>query len=124
MQKLRGAFCPMVILFGLSCAGCGMTRAAVYVLKGQFAEAFYINPCVYLWIVFLLYIIVLRYILGKEIKHWKIFLGSIIACMVIRHIYGMYMYYPDRPPFSYTGGNVMEKWIPGYRTIVRNFRIG
>ena len=69
LHKLRGACCPAVLLLGLPCPGCGTVRASLYVLKGQFAQAFYMNPTVYLWIAFLLYVIVVRYILGKPLKH-------------------------------------------------------
>ena len=123
LRKLRGAFCPSVILFGLPCPGCGVTRAALYVLKGQFAEAFYINPAVYLWLVFLLYIIVVRYIMGKPLKHFMVFVTVIGILMIVRYAYGMYSYYPYRPPFAYTGGNVMEDVIPGYMHMVRDFQL-
>ena len=109
LHKLEGAFCPMVI---------------VYVLKGQFSAALFINPSVYLWIAFLLYIIVVRYILGKPLKRVTLLITVMVAVMVIRFGYGMYMYYPARPPFSYTGGNVMENIIPGYMHLVRDFKIG
>ena len=123
LNKLRGAFCPSVILFGLPCPGCGTTRAALYLLKGDFAEAFYINPGIYLWAVFLLYIIVVRYILGKPLKHATTFAAIIAVLIIIRFLYGMYMYYPTRPPFSYTGGSVLEDMIPGYRDLVRDFQL-
>lgn len=123
LRKVRGAFCPSVIIFGLPCPGCGVTRAALYVLKGQFAEAFYINPGVYLWIAFLLYIIVVRYIMGKPLKHAMLFITIIAILMIARFAYGMYMYYPMRPPFSYTGGNVMEDIIPDYMHMVRDFQM-
>ena len=123
LNKLRGAFCPSVILFGLPCPGCGTTRAALYLLKGDFAEAFYINPGIYLWVVFLLYIIVVRYILGKPLKHATTFAAIIAVLIIIRFLYGMYMYYPTRPPFSYTGGSVLEDMIPGYRDWVRDFQL-
>ena len=122
MHKVQGAFCPMVSVFGLPCPGCGLVRAMLYVLKGQFAEAFYINPCVYLWIGFLLYIMVSRYVLGKPIKHVTKIVVIIGILMVIRYVYGMYQYYPKRPPFSYTGGNKMEEIIPGYMHMVRDFK--
>ena len=124
LHKIEGAFCPMVIVFGLPCPGCGMVRALLYVLKGQFSEALFINPSVYLWIAFLLYIIVVRYILGKPLKHVTLLVTVIVTVMVIRFGYGMYMYYPTRPPFAYTGGNVMEDLIPGYMHMVRDFKIG
>lgn len=124
LHKLEGAFCPSVIIFGLPCPGCGIVRALLYVLKGQFAQAFYINPSVYLWLVFLLYIIVVRYILGKPLRRVVLLMTVIVAVMMIRFGYGMYMYYPQRPPFAYTGGNVMEDIIPGYMHMVRDFKIG
>ena len=124
LHKLEGAFCPSVIVFGLPCPGCGTVRALLYVLNGQFSEALYINPSVYLWIDFLLYIIVVRYILGKPLKYVTLLMTVIGVVMVIRFGYGMYMYYPTRPPFAYTGGNVMEEMIPGYMHMVRDFKIG
>ena len=123
LHKLEGAFCPSVIIFGLPCPGCGITRALLYVLTGQFEEAFYINPAVYLWMAFLLYIIVMRYILGKPLKHTTKMVVVICIVMAIRFAYGMYMYYPTRPPFAYTGGNVMEDVIPGYMHMVRDFQL-
>ena len=89
LKKLHGAFCPMVIIFGLPCPGCGTTRAAVYLLKGQFEEAFYINPSVFLWLAFLLYIIVVRYIMGKPIKHSTVIVAVIGILMVVRFVVGM-----------------------------------
>lgn len=124
LHKLDGAFCPMVRIFGLPCPGCGITRALLYVVKGQFAEAFYINPCVYLWLLFLLYIIVARYLLGKPVKYGTACVIIIVIVMVVRYGYGMYMYYPNRPPFAYTGGNKMEDIIPGYMHMIRDFRNG
>ena len=44
-------FCPMQILLGLPCPGCGMTRALGLVLTGQFAAAWRLQPPVYGWIV-------------------------------------------------------------------------
>lgn len=114
----------MVIIFGLPCPGCGITRALLYVLQGRFADAFYMNPSVYLWLVFLLYIIVVRYVFGKPLKHAPALAVIIIVVMVARFGYGMYMYYPESPPFAYTGGNVMEDIIPGYMHMVRDFEIG
>lgn len=32
---------------GVECTGCGMQRAIIHLLKGEFAEAFYIYPAVY-----------------------------------------------------------------------------
>lgn len=44
---LSGISCPIKFLTGISCAGCGMTRACISALKLDFATAFYYHP---LWI--------------------------------------------------------------------------
>lgn len=43
-------FCPTQILFNFPCPGCGMTRALMLVLSGQFREAWRLQPPVYGWI--------------------------------------------------------------------------
>lgn len=43
-------FCPMLILTGFPCPGCGMTRALFLVLTGRFAAAWRFQPSVYGWI--------------------------------------------------------------------------
>lgn len=41
---LLGIGCPIRYLTGISCAGCGMTRAYLALLHGDFAAAFYYHP--------------------------------------------------------------------------------
>lgn len=41
---VSGIGCPIKWLTGISCAGCGMTRAVFYAAHLQFAEAFYYHP--------------------------------------------------------------------------------
>lgn len=43
-------FCPMLILTGLPCPGCGMTRALFLALSGQFERAWELQPLIYGWI--------------------------------------------------------------------------
>lgn len=42
--NLFGAGCPIRYLTGLSCPGCGMTRAALAVMHLEFRKAFYYHP--------------------------------------------------------------------------------
>ena len=54
-----GITCPIKYLTGVSCAGCGMTRAWVHALTLHFPEAFGYNPV--FWIVpFLLFLLWLQ----------------------------------------------------------------
>ena len=45
---LVGIGCPIHFLTGVSCPGCGMTRAVISVLRLHFAEAYHYHPLVYL----------------------------------------------------------------------------
>lgn len=38
VRSVFRAFCPQLILTGFPCAGCGMTRAVLYILTGRFAR--------------------------------------------------------------------------------------
>ena len=45
---LLGVTCPIKFVTGVSCPGCGMTRACLSLLLGRPARAFYYHPLVWL----------------------------------------------------------------------------
>ena len=44
IREIIGIGCPIRWLTGISCAGCGMTRAILYAVCFQFDKAFYYHP--------------------------------------------------------------------------------
>lgn len=60
--------CPFAILTGFSCPGCGLTRAGIHLLKGEFSAALELHPMIFLWVLLLLYFFIFRYILGRRIR--------------------------------------------------------
>ena len=50
MQILFQTVCPMRILFGIPCPGCGLTHAGWYVITFQWKKAWQWNPTIFLWI--------------------------------------------------------------------------
>lgn len=77
--------CPFAILTGFPCPACGLTRAAILILTGQFTAAFQQNPTIYLWIPFLLYLFLFRYLLGK--KPPFLLPLTILLCLVTIAVY-------------------------------------
>ena len=78
--------CPLVLLFGISCPGCGLTRAAACVLMGDFAGAFQQNGTIFLWILLGIYALWKHYrkgAQGKEILAATIFCGGITWCYYV-----------------------------------------
>ena len=46
-RKFLYSLCPMVIMTGFPCPGCGLTRAMFMVLRGDFAGAWKMHPFIY-----------------------------------------------------------------------------
>jgi len=69
-------------LFGVECLGCGFQRSVLYLLRGEFAEAFHLYPVIYTLLLFLIFIILN---LKFKFKHRKkiIQILAIINILVI-----------------------------------------
>ena len=63
---LVGIGCPIKFVTGISCAGCGMTRAVICACTGRFSEAFKYHP---LWVLVIPSIV---WMLHKPHKYRKI----------------------------------------------------
>lgn len=116
---LFGAFCPSVVVTGFPCPGCGLTRAALFTVTGQWTRAWNINPLIFGWLFFVLYAMWRRYWMGQEVKGWKKI--TIFLCLLMIAVFAlrMYFYFPSRPPMSYTGGNLFEKIVPNYGETIK-----
>ena len=81
-----GITCPIKFLTGISCAGCGMSRAWIAVFHLDFARAFYFHPLFFPPPVILLVIL-----LKKRVKpvFYKGFIFTMIALYGIVYLYRM-----------------------------------
>ncbi len=116
------AFCPSVIVTGLPCPGCGLSRAVWFLVTGQPLRSFALHPLGLFWLLFILYFFINRYIFGKESgRTMLVFLAVLAFATLILYGVRMVTVFPDRPPMSYTGRNLFEKIIPDYRQKVLSF---
>lgn len=75
-----GIGCPIKFITGISCMGCGMTRAWLSVLRLDFKSAFYYHPGFFLPPL----VIIILYLKNKKIiKNYKFFMFTVIAIFVI-----------------------------------------
>lgn len=85
MQSL-GITCPIKYITGVSCAGCGMTRAYLALLRLDLSEAVYYHPLFFLPPIFLL-IYIRREKIGKNLYHILLFL-MVLAFLTV-YLYRM-----------------------------------
>lgn len=117
------AFCPMVIVTGLPCPGCGMTRSVFYLLTGRVTESIQIHPMGIIVVMFFLYFFFNRYIIGRNSKSISVLIGIGLVALIVFYIWRMYLYFPNRIPYVYTEGNILEKTFPYYKEILHELGI-
>lgn len=80
-----GITCPIKFLTGISCAGCGMSRAFLAALRLDFVSAFHFHPLFWLVIP-----TVLLFIFKNKIPFFKICFILIVAIFIITYLIRMF----------------------------------
>ena len=117
------AFCPLVIITGFPCPGCGMTRAVMYMLQGQVERSWNLNPLAIGWILLAIWFVFRRYWCGKKVNELKILFAIIIVLMVLSYFYRMITIFPDYPPMTYTRNNILSRYVPFYEKLLRSMQL-
>ena len=83
-----GITCPIKFITGISCAGCGMSRAWISLLHFNIHDAFMYHP-----LFFLPPVVVIVMLLKSKIniKFYKIFMFTIAGAFVIVYLYRMFI---------------------------------
>ena len=83
-----GVTCPIKYITGISCAGCGMSRAWIALLHFNIHEAFMYHP-----LFFLPPVVVIVMLLKSKIniKIYNIFMFTIAGAFVIVYLYRMFI---------------------------------
>jgi hypothetical protein len=53
--------CPILHYTGFECFGCGLNRAVIELLKGNFSAAVNYNPLIYIYLILVLILLILDY---------------------------------------------------------------
>lgn len=105
------ASCPMILLTGMPCPGCGMNRALLSIVTFRWGNAFYLNPVSFGWAVLIILVIVFRYFLGKTPKFLTVIFWVLIALLFVRYFYGLFHWFPNRIPYVYRRNNLLRYLI-------------
>lgn len=88
LLHILGIGCPIKFMFGISCPGCGMTRACLSAIHFDFAEAFSFHPL--FWVI-PCYII--GYCFREKIPKKVINILNIIVIIAFISVYFIRMFY-------------------------------
>ena len=80
-------------LFGIDCFGCGIQRAFVLLMQGEFEAAFYMYPAIYSMILFFVAIGLQLIQKNKNYHVWIVSLGIITATIMVVSYFYKIMYY-------------------------------
>lgn len=114
VRSVFGAFCPFLIVTGFPCAGCGLTRAGLYLLRGNFSQAAALNPSIFIFALFMLYCVYFRYLKGTKVTGFSFALGVLVAVTLAVYVYRMYLYFPNKVPYVYYRRNLLAEIFPWY----------
>ena len=100
MSFVTGTICWFQAILGVPCPGCGSTRAALALLQGNFAEAFYWHPLIIVSLVILPYLAVRKIILRhKPMKpiEMKVLIGIAVLYLAVFMV-RMILFFPHTAP--------------------------
>ena len=105
---LFGQVCPLKLLCGLPCPGCGLVRGCTSFLMLHFSQSFYYNPTSVLWIFGILYLITCRYLLGKPVKGALPLFVIISLITVIIYVMRILTQFPGNGAMYYYPHNLLS----------------
>ena len=110
--------CICVWLTGMPCPGCGLTRAGMAILQLEFVQAWEIHPFIYPIGIYVVVVLLYRYILNKKWKYLNIY-GIIIGItMCVYYLYRMMNGFPTEEPVNYQQHNLFTELIIWFQTLV------
>ena len=107
-SKVTGTICLIRGLTGMPCPSCGITRAIIAVLNGNFIEAFKLHPL--FWMPFVTVILI---ILNRKYYKW-ILIGAIVIFIGV-YIVRMSIFFPDIEPMKYNERAIINQLISKIR---------
>ena len=103
--------CIWVAITGFPCPGCGLTRAGIALLRGEFKEAFQIHPFIYVIAALLVLFLCLSIYPEAESKGVCKYVLVVVIAMLCFYVYRMIFLFPGEPPMSYYRNNLLSTFF-------------
>ena len=110
-----GYICPTMIIFGIPCPACGMTRAGFLLLTGNFAESFRMHPFFIPSIIFLVGLVLFKFFWTDKIKYMQNLAIVLLVCFLGLYVFRMVSMFPNYPPMVINSDSVLHNIINLFR---------
>ncbi len=114
LRLILGYFCPVVIITGFPCPGCGLTRAVFNLITLHPAEAMRYNPAVVLWVPLFIAAVIQRYFRNGSLSPFKIPLLVVCIITIAVYVWRLKNAFPGHEPMVFMPGSVFGRIHPGY----------
>ena len=111
-------FCPVVIVTGFPCPGCGLSRAFWSFITLHPIRALEYNPSYPLWIALMAAFVIRRYVQGKSTKVLQVPVIAVCIITIAIYIWRITHYFPGKEPMVYHSGNLFARVNPAYDHIM------
>lgn len=101
LQFLFQQICPMKLMLGIPCPGCGMTRATLLLLQGKFLASMEMNPFLIPYVSAAIVYIWCQYSYGETLQMAKLYIIIILVASIVFYGWRMYMYFPNKEPMTF-----------------------
>ena len=115
LECLFGVVCPMRLVTGFPCPGCGLTRAGMLFLQGRFVESFQMNAFFILGLIFGIIALIVKKLLKIPSNFINIYAIIIVVLCLTYYGYRMERYFPDTEPLTYWQGSFLTKLLEAFK---------
>lgn len=106
-----GHVSPSVIFFGLPCPGCGLTRAGLLFLVGDFVGSFNMHPLLIPIVLFLLVALYVNFFRRDKISMLTTPAIILTVCTLGLYIYRMVVWFPNQEPMMVNYNSILHNII-------------
>ena len=103
--------CPTMILFGVPCPACGMTRAGILFLTGNFAESFRMHPLFIPSILFIIGLMLFKFVWTDKIKYLQNLSIVLLICFLVLYVFRMVFLFPNYPPMVVNNDSILHNIV-------------
>lgn len=104
-----GHVSPTMVLFGLPCPACGMTRAGLLFFGGNFADSFAMHPLFLPGFVFILCAMAFKFFKREWISKLTVPGIVLIVVFLAFYVYRMVYFFPDQVPMVVNESSVWHR---------------